>query len=590
MALHIYPKDIGGHTYYYAHRTWREKVDPRACGKTRGSGKSRMRSQTIYLGAAEQIVEALHKTRQPVEVRHRAFGMVGAAYQTAIDLGLVDVLREHIEGERFGVPRWLFFLLPILNRLQHATSKARMGEWAAGTVLPSLLGFDAKRLTSQRFWYVTDDLINEKELRERREKDPDLDDTLFAGLDDKAFRAMEDEVAALVLERFPLTPDILLYDTTNFFTYIEEPVRSKLARTGHNKDCHHHLRQVGLALCVDKQWGLPLFYRLYRGNSHDARTFGQIVEDLLASLRAGFAQIDTLALVLDKGNNSTKNFAALNGVIRWVGSLTPSHHEDLMALPLDAYTGQWENGQGTVLRYHCCRRNVMGIDCALVLTYNDRLQRKQDHSFEKGIDKIERQMNEKWASYKRRPATVPPAVADILKESAYAACITAHVKNGQLVFTPTQEIQTRKKRFGKNLLFSAQPEDDPAWIIAQYHSKDRIEDDFKLLKDPELIRWRPCRHWTDTKIRAFGFCCVMALLLIRVMHRKAAHAGILMSPALIKQELDDLREITVVYDAHTADVKISVRSSVQQRLYDLFNLSAAENQLTRHHSHSHPKQ
>jgi transposase len=232
----------------------------------------------------------------------------------------------------------------------------------------------------------------------------------------------------------------------------------------------------------------------------------------------------------------------------------------------------------------------MGVDCALVLTYNDRLQRKQDHSFEKGLDKIQRQMNEKWTSYKRRPATVTPAVADILKESAYAACITAHVKNGQLVFTRTQEIQTRKKRFGKNLLFSAKPEDDPAWIIAQYHSKDRIEDDFKLLKDPELIRWRPCRHWTDTKIRAFGFCCVMALLLIRVMHRKAAHAGIHMSPALIKQELDDLREITIVYDAHIADVTISARSSVQQRLYDLFNLSAVENLLTRHYPHPHPQQ
>ena len=63
-----------------------------------------------------------------------------------------------------------------------------------------------------------------------------------------------------------------------------------------------------------------------------------------------------------------------------------------------------------------------------------------------------------------------------------------------------------------------------------------------------------------------------------------------MSPALIKQELDDLREITIVYDAYTADVKISARSSVQQRLYDLFTLSAAENLLTRHNPHPHPQQ
>lgn len=90
---------------------------------------------------------------------------------------------------------------------------------------------------------------------------------------------------------------------------------------------------------------------------------------------------------------------------------------------------------------------------------------------------------------------------------------------------------------------------DPGyWIIAQYHRKNRIEDDFKPLKDPEPIRWRPCRHWSGAKTRAYGFCCVMALLLLRVMHRKAANTGIHMSPALIKQELDDLREIAIVYD------------------------------------------
>ena len=41
-------------------------------------------------------------------------------------------------------------------------------------------------------------------------------------------------------------------------------------------------------------------------------------------------------------------------------------------------------------------------------------------------------------------------------------------------------------------------------VITEYHAKERIDDDFKLLKLPKLIRWRPCRHWSDTKIRAFG--------------------------------------------------------------------------------------
>jgi transposase len=582
--MKIYPKDIAGHTYYYAQRSCREKLDPAACGKTKGSGKSRVRSEMLYLGSAEQIVAALTQARSPLEVRHRAFGMVTAAYQTALELGLVDALKQHIEGERFGLPRWLYFLLPILNRLSSSTSKARMGDWAVGTVLPTLLGFDPKRLNSQTFWYATDDVISEQELKQRRKQHPELDDALFVGLDDRTFRAIEEAVMRELKRRYPLDGNILLYDTTNFFTYIEPPVRSQLARTGHNKDCHHHLRQVGLALCVDKTWGLPLFYRLYRGNSQDAQTFAEIVGELLEALRAGFTQVQDLVLVLDKGNNSKENFAALHGQVQWVGSLTPSHYEDLMALPLESYEARWESG-----RHHRCHRTVMGIPCVLVLTYNDALQRKQEHALENALDKLQRQINEKWNAYNRPPKNIPVGIQSLLRESRHKDCLTLSLRQGQLVITKTQAVDKRRAHFGKNLLFCANTEADSLWIIEQYRSKDRVEDDFKLLKDPEIIRWRPCRHWTDTKIRAFGFCCVIALLLLRVMELKAAQAGLRMSPAVLKQELEDLREITMVYDARTADVQISARSSVQQRLWDLFNLSTAENLLTGHEPASHPQ-
>jgi hypothetical protein len=583
--MRIYPKTIAGHTYYYAQRSCREKLDPRAQGKAKGSGKSRVHSEMIYLGSAEQIVAALTQTRTPLEVRHREFGMVAAAYQTATELGLVRLLQQHIEGQRFGLPRWLYFLLPILNRLACATSKARMGDWAAGTVLPTLLGFDPKRLNSQTFWYVTDDVISERELNERRKEHPDLDDALFVGLDDAAFRTMEEAVLRELQRQYPLDGNILLYDTTNFFTYLEAPARSRLARTGHNKDCHHHLRQVGLALCVDKTWGLPLFYRLYRGNRQDAKTFSEIVGELIEALRAGFTHIHDLVLVLDKGNNSQENFAALRGHVQWVGSLTPSHYEDLMALPLEDYEGRWESG-----RYHRCHRTVMGVPCVLVLTYNDALQRKQEHSLHNALEKLKRQLQEKWNAYKRPPATIPAGIHSLLQASRYKDCLTLSLGEGQLLLTETHAVEQRRAHFGKNLLFCADPDAESAWVIEQYRSKDRVEDDFKLLKDPEMIRWRPCRHWTDTKIRAFGFCCIMALLLLRVMELKAARAGLRMSPAVLKDELEDLREITMIYDARTADAQISARSSVQQRLWDLFQLSTVEHLLTGHDPAPHPQQ
>ena len=53
-----------------------------------------------------------------------------------------------------------------------------------------------------------------------------------------------------------------------------------------------------------------------------------------------------------------------------------------------------------------------------------------------------------------------------------------------------------------------------------------------------------------------------------------------MSPAVLKEELTDLREITMIYEDNTAQRLISRRSSVQQKLWDLFQLGIWEKRLT----------
>jgi len=577
MAEHIYPKVIGGKTYYYLQKTYREKIEGSGAGKTKGSGKSRVRTVSIYLGTAPSIMERLHQAKEPLAVHQREFGLVAATYQTAREIGLVELLKEKIQGRRYGVPRWLYFMLPILNRLSQATSKEQMGKWAATTVLPELLGFDPKRLNSKTFWYATDDVISEKELRKRRKEDPKLNDELFAGLDDSVFIEIEQSVFARLKERFNLWPDTILYDTTNFFTYIEEPVRSRLARAGHNKDCHHHLKQVGLSMCVDKEYGLPLFHRLYRGNSQDSKTFAGIVEDLISSLKSGFDKVDELVLVLDKGNNSRENFAALKGKVQWVGSLVLSQYPALVELPLDKYRGRFAQ-----MRYYKCVREVMGQQCALVLTYNEKLARKQEHSMQNGIEKLKAKVLEKWLSYKRRPKNLPAGVLTILKQSRHGKYLQLEVKDQEMCFSLTEAVEEQRKKFGKNLLFASDPEAEAGWVIANYKSKEKIEDGFKLLKDPELIRWRPNRHWTDTKIRAYGFCCVMALVLIRVMQLKAELSGLRMSAAVLKEELSDLREVIMIYEDKTASKKITSLSSIQKRLWDLYDLGSLKKLLTIH--------
>jgi transposase len=576
MSGRIYQKKIKGKSYYYYQESYREKVDPQTGGKYKGSGISRVRTNTIYLGDAQTILSWKMKVQGPLSVEHRAFGLLGAAYQTAIEFGLLEALKAYIIGERYGLPRWIFFLVTILNRLECATSKNQMSRWAAKTILPKLLGFDPKKLSGKNFWCVSDDIISEKELKKKRQQKGR--DDLFCGLDNVVFNKIEEDVFQRLKPLLSDPARSVVYDTTNFFTFFESPDASELARTGHNKDSHHHLRQVGLAMAVDRELGIPFYHRVYRGNSQDAATFNTIVADLLCSINASFDKVEELVLVLDKGNNKKETFAFLSGKIEWVGSLVPSQHKDLLQVPIEQYRSP--SGNLKTLRR---QKTVMGKECLLVMTYSPKLFRKQVHTMSRGIEKLKKSLQEKYNSYKKAPRNLTPGLKTVHEGSRYKNFLTVSVDKSGLVLELNQtKIEERKKRFGKNLIFTSKAEAETEWVISRYKEKEVIEDAFKTMKAPELIRIRPLRHWTDSKIRAHIFCCVMSYVLLRLMQYKAGQAGLEMSAKVLCEELSDLKEVIMVYEDGRAQRKTTQRSSVQDKLYKLFKLEEIEKLVTLH--------
>lgn len=74
----------------------------------------------------------------------------------------------------------------------------------------------------------------------------------------------------------------------------------------------------------------------------------------------------------------------------------------------------------------------------------------------------------------------------------------------------------------------------------------------------------------------------MSFLLIRMMQLKVAEAGMTMSPCVLRDELSDLQQIIMIYENNDAEIKISQGSTVQQKLFDLFQLKKIEAQLTTH--------
>ena len=346
---------------------------------------------------------------------------------------------------------------------------------------------------------------------------------------------------------------------------------SLLARSTKSKSGRNNLKHTGLALCVDKQWGIPLFHSLYRANSHDSKTFHNLIDELINVVKTDLS-LDNMILVIDKGNNSKENFELLKGKIEWIGSLKLSDYEYLYKIDLKDYKGQYNN-----YKYYETVSEIMGIKMKLVLTYNSKLERKQLASLNAGIIKLKKKIEKKCSEYKRKPKKIPKAVENMLSKSFYGKYLKVSCQEGKPIFEENQEIIDKKKNlFGKTLLFSSNVNQNSCEIISLYHSKNKIENGIKLLKDPHLISWQPMRHWTDSKIRAFAFSNIMALVIIRMMQYKAAKNNIKMSVQVLKQELKDLKEVSLIYDEKTAQIKITEKSTIQNRLWKIYNLGKLE--------------
>ena len=573
----IIPREKGNNTYYIYQETYREKINKNDYGKTRGSGKSRVCTRATYLGTAEKILKCVKEKRSPVKVKTRDFGMIAAAYQAAFEIELPQILKKHIKGERFETNLWIYFFVTIVNRLDHATSKEKMSGWLKKTILPELMDINPNKFTGKNFWYATDDVISEKELQTQR-KEEKIESDPFVCIDDAIFTAIETELFYRIDQLMGLSPSVICYDTTNFFTYIEEPKRSELANTCHSKDSKNHLRHVGLLMAVEKSFGIPLISRVYRANCHDSKLFSFILADLIISLKKLCGSDSDLVLILDKGNNSKENFSSMVGKINWVGALVPSHYEDLIDIELDKYHGFWKDR-----RYYRCKKKVMDIECVVVLTFSVSTKRKKKYSLRRGIEKLKYDIVKKWESYKKIPKSITPGINTMKKKSRYGACLKISVRDGKLHFEETEkEIKEREKRFGKSLIFSNMLEAETGYLIDTYNEKNIIEDDFHLLKDITIIRFRPIRHWTDSKIRAYAFCCVVSMILMRVMQWMTEQAGYKMSTNVLKDELTDIQEVIMVYSSTEAERKITERSAVQEKLWRIFKLEEIENNMLLH--------
>lgn len=554
-------KTIKGHSYYYV----------RHCQRVDGKPKI---VKTTYLGSLDNILQALDSAQMPPAPKTAevlAFGDITALYDQAVQLDLVNLIDTQVTKRDQGLTVGQYMLLAALNRAAAPTSKSQLAHWYRKTILTRLLPASAAQLSSQAFWNHMD-LISEEDIQ-----------------------GIETQLSQRLINQFKLNLRTLVYDGTNFFTYINTRNAATLPARGHNKQKRGDLRQVNLGLLVSTDFHVPLFHKVYTGNVNDSTIFKTVTEELSQRYRQLAKGCEHITLIFDKGNNSTEAMDTVeDSKFHFVGSLVPTHQPELLAIPLSQFQSLAGERFDGCVAYRTSLK-VFGQERTVVLTYNEKLLEGQLQGINACLQKARRRLDELQHSLRRRQQgkvkqgkcptlkTVTRQVEQILSGQFLKTLLQCQVHEGS-VPTLTYRTDTAafsrlvKTHLGKTILFT----DNDSWtneeIVAGYRSQHHIESAFRDMKNPHFLGWSPMFHWTDSKIRVHAFYCVLALTLTSLLQRTLHQRGVDLSMARMLASLAEIEELLLIYPKRSGQAQphmvacLSDRELEQQLLFDKLDL------------------
>jgi len=558
----IIKKKIKGIIYYYYAES--KRID----------GKPKLVNQK-YLGTADKLLSKALIADTPLQNRvlyshDLEFGAVALLYDIAARLGLVELIDEFVPKRKQGASVGTYILTEVINRAVAPTSTLQLESWYAGTCLPALTGMKSKLFTAQNFW-------NNTRISEQRIQD------------------IEDAILKVIVANYNIDTSHIIYDATNFFTYIDTMQESETAKRGHSKEKRNDLRVVGLSLMVSPDFSVPLLHDTYPGNCSDSKEFAIMMQSLKRRYESITGKTTDITIVFDRGNNSAENIDLLEGgtiPFHYVGGLKRNQAEELFDVPREKYHPM-DFKQFPSHSSYRTKTQALGREVTAVIVYNPALEAGQLQGIRINMEKTSKKLLElqqrlllrsKGEIKKGRKPTldsVTKMVSMILKTEYMSDIFTCEILensgNIYLTFAESEDSLQRiqEKELGKTALFTDRGDFSDEEIVNAYRSAWHVESSFKQLKDTSHLTVRPFFHWTDDKIKVHIFTCVMAYRLCCLLRKELSDQGIDLSINKMLDEIASLRKITTFFGNLDKPEKVesfTIGSEVTQAIESIYNL------------------
>lgn len=523
----------------------------------RVGGKPKVVSQ-IYIGSPKKVAAlASGQNQKPGNLKVEEFGALWLARQIDEDVDLCRIIDNIIpKADREKGPSvGEYFLYSVWNRMVEAVSKNKLPQWYQRTAIQHIRPVAISELTSQRYWEKWD-RVSEEELGE-------ISRNFFK-------RLWEIEAPA---------SDCLLFDTTNYYTFMASQTPSELARRGKNKAGRHHLRQIGLGLLVARDSKLPLYYTVYPGNDHDSKHFETIMDEMFGIVCGLNNTKERLTVVIDKGMNSDDNYAWIDehARIHFITTYSTYFAQELAATPLDRFeivdTTKnrhliKEGSREECLLAYRTKGKYWGRERTVIVTYYPRTARKKRYTFQSKMELLRQELLamrlkvRKKAPHWRNPDTIKDRYLRLCERLHLSSGLYTlkfeNIKNGlSMSFRKdTYKINQKLAMFGKNIIITDNSDWTTSEIVEASLDRWQVEDRFRLSKNDNLVGALPVRHWTDSKIRCHLFTCVAAMTYLRRIELRLAARGI---NRTVEDVMDEMRHLHSVLSLTTGTRKPSRR-------------------------------
>lgn len=399
---------------------------------------------------------------EKVESKHH--GHVDAVLATVKRLALDKVISSRPCRERDII------VATIVARISESDSKLAMTRWWKDTTLPELLDLgdaDEDDIYEAMDWLFARQKRIEKKLAKRHLRDGDL----------------------------------VLYDLTSSYF---EGVKCPLAAWGKCRDRKKGMLQVNYGLVSDRR-GCPVAVSVFKGNTIDSTTLLHQAE----RVREDFG-IDNMVLVGDRGMITQKQIEELRSVdgFDWITALRSGGIRKLLkggALQLDLFDERnlfeffHEDYPGE--RLVACRNPVLARKRArkresmLEATKREleKVRRMAGRGKLTGKDKIGVRVGKVVNKYKMAKHIVVDIGDDSFDFEFDEKSIAAEAALDGLYVIRTS---LAKERMGADE------------TVRSYKNLTSVERAFKSLKSVDLLV-RPIRHWTEERVRAHIFLCML---------------------------------------------------------------------------------